>query len=45
MRSFLFVMATTHSETTPAKGNARYRFMEVKFCTTRSPKALKPTVT
>jgi hypothetical protein len=29
MRSFLFVIATTHSETTRAKGNARYRFIEV----------------
>jgi hypothetical protein len=45
MHSFLFVIATTHSETTPAKRNASYRFMEVKFCTTRRPKALKPTVT
>jgi hypothetical protein len=45
MHSFLLVIATTHNETTPAKRYAKHRFMEVKFCRTRSPKALKRTVT
>jgi len=45
MQGFLLVIAATHSEITRAKRNARHRFMEVKFCTTRRPKALKPTVT